>query len=116
MSLRGNGAVVKYFENPVDKPLALIIDDEADICYLLKDILQKKFISNSVATLGEAKRYLQTNKPYIIFLDNMLSDGLGIDHIHSIKEKYPAIKIVMITACDSISILMAGYFSFIEWI
>ena len=83
------------------KPLALIVDDEVDICFLLKDILRKKFESSSVTTLAEAELYLQLNDPSVIFLDNKLSDGLGIDHIHSFKEQHPKTRIVMITANDN---------------
>jgi len=90
-------------ESTPSKPLALIVDDETDICFLLKDILQRKFESSSVTSLAEAKLYLQLNEPSIIFLDNKLSDGLGIDHIHSFKEQYPHTKIVMITAYDNFS-------------
>lgn len=83
------------------RPLALIVDDEVDICYLLKDILQKKFESSSVTSLAAAKEYLQYNEPAVIFLDNKLTDGFGMDHIHSFKEKYPAARIIMITAGDN---------------
>ena len=83
------------------KPIALIVDDETDICYLLKDILQRKFQSIAVNSLAEAKRYLQANEPTLIFLDNKLSDGFGMDHIHLFKEIYPSMKIIMITASDN---------------
>jgi DNA-binding response OmpR family regulator len=89
--------------NTLGKPLALIVDDEVDICFLLKDILRKKFEMCSVTSLADAKQYLQLNKPTLIFLDNKLSDGLGIDHIHSFKEQHPQTKIIMITANDSFS-------------
>lgn len=85
------------------KPLALIVDDEVDICFLLKDILQKKFESSSVTSLAEAKQYLRSHEPSVIFLDNKLTDGFGIDHIHSIKEQYPRTRIIMITAHDNFS-------------
>ena len=94
-------ASVLTVESTPSKPLALIVDDEADICFLLKDILQKKFESSSVTNLAEAKQYLQFNEPTVIFLDNKLSDGLGIEHIHSFKEQYPHTRIVMMTANDN---------------
>ena len=90
-------------ESTPGRPLALIVDDEVDICFLLKDILQRKFESSSVTSLAEAKQYLQFHEPSVIFLDNKLSDGLGIDHIHCIKEQYPRTRIVMITAFDNFS-------------
>lgn len=81
---------------------ALIVDDEADICYLLRNILRHKNIDASIVTsLAEATNHLQKNDPPIIFLDNQLSDGLGVEHIHKFKKEHPHSYIVMITAHDS---------------
>ena len=81
---------------------ALIIDDEIDICYLLSGILkQKNCYTNYVNNLAEATIELQTNSPLIVFLDNHLPDGLGINFVDHIKKNYPQIKIVMITAYDT---------------
>lgn len=81
---------------------ALIIDDEKDICYLLSSVLKKKHIaSNNVNTLKDAEKILAGEKPGIIFLDNHLPDGLGVDFMLSIKKLSPASKIVMISAHDT---------------
>lgn len=83
---------------------ALIIDDEIDICYLLSAILrQKNCYTHYVNNLAEATIELKTNSPFIVFLDNHLPDGLGINYVDHIKKNYPHIKIVMITAYDSIA-------------
>jgi len=89
-------------ENPNKKLQALIIDDEVDICYLLKGMLRQKNIDASyVTTLADAEAHLQKNDPPVIFLDNHLSDGMGIDHIARIKKEHPASFIIMITAHDT---------------
>lgn len=81
----------------------LIIDDELDICYLLSGILKRaNFNTNYVTSLSAAQVALQEFSPSIIFLDNHLPDGLGLDFIKVIKTNYPHIKIVMITAHDSV--------------
>lgn len=81
---------------------ALIIDDEVDICYLLGDLLRKKNLqSNYVNSIAEAKLALEKNNPEIIFLDNHLPDGRGVDFAQHIKKKYPDVKLVMITAFDT---------------
>ncbi len=84
---------------------ALIIDDETDICYLLSNILkQKKVHSIFAGSLSEADAILHAEfSPHFIFLDNYLPDGLGISYIRTLKKKYPASKIVMITAHDNTS-------------
>lgn len=80
----------------------LIIDDEADICYLLSTLLkQKNLEAEYVNTLTDAALALKKMIPEIIFLDNHLPDGLGMNFIEYIKNHYPNIKIVMITAHDT---------------
>ncbi len=80
----------------------LIIDDEADICYLLSTLLkQKNLDAEYVNTLTDAAVALKNTTPEIIFLDNHLPDGLGMNFIEYIKSHYPSIKIVMITAHDT---------------
>ena len=82
---------------------ALIIDDETDICYLLGHVLRKRDIkSKFVNSLREAANILELNNPEIIFLDNHLPDGLGVNFIGYIKRFHPNTKIVMITAHDTI--------------
>ena len=92
----------EMLENPRNKIRALIIDDEVDICYLLRGMLRQKNVDASyVTTLADAEAHLQKNDPPVIFLDNHLSDGMGIDHIARIKANHPATCIIMITAHDS---------------
>ena len=80
----------------------LIIDDELDICYLLSGILrQKKLRTSYVNTLTDAEVALRDDTPAVLFLDNHLPDGFGLDFIHYVKNNYPFVKIIMITAHDS---------------
>ncbi len=80
----------------------LIIDDETDICYLLSTLLkQKSFETEFVNTLSDAEVALKNDVPEIIFLDNHLPDGLGMNFLEYIKKNYPTIKVVMITAHDT---------------
>ena len=80
----------------------LIIDDETDICYLLSTLLkQKNLDTDYVNTLTDAALALKKTTPEIIFLDNHLPDGLGMNFIEYIKNHYPTVKIVMITAHDT---------------
>lgn len=83
----------------------LIIDDETEICYLLTKILKGKGVEcYSVYSLSEAKSFLNTFSPSVIFLDNHLPDGLGIDFLGYLKLNYPEIKVVLITAHDTLYI------------
>lgn len=83
---------------------ALIIEDEIDICFLLTGILRKKHLETSfVNNLHEAEDVLAIKDPSILFLDNNLPDGQGIDFIKQIKIGHPFIKIVIITADDTLA-------------
>ncbi len=94
------GSIVNYEKAKSLK--VLIIDDELDICYLLSGILrQKKLRTSYVNTLLEAEVALKSDPPGLLFLDNHLPDGFGLDFISYIKNNYPSIKIIMITAHDS---------------
>jgi two-component system OmpR family response regulator len=79
----------------------LIVDDELDICYLLSSMLkQRNFRTGFVNSLSDAVIALQTDTPSILFLDNHLPDGFGLDFIPFVKKNYPETKVVMITAHD----------------
>ena len=81
---------------------ALIIDDEKDVCYLLGSLLKgKKLDTAYVNNLKDAEKILKITHPGIIFLDNHLPDGLGVNFITRIKQPHPLTKIVMITAHDN---------------
>ncbi|MFT3677904.1 MAG: response regulator [Chitinophagaceae bacterium] len=83
-------------------PQALIIDDEVDICYLLKGILrQRNILADHVTSLAAADNFLKETDPPVIFLDNHLSDGLGIDYVRRLKDSHPLTKVIMITAHDT---------------
>ncbi len=80
----------------------LIIEDEEDICYLLSGILRKKNLNTSyVTTLFAAREVLMKRYPHILFLDNHLPDGYGVDFLSFIKRDYPNTKVIMITAHDT---------------
>jgi len=81
---------------------ALIVDDEVDVCYLLSTILRHKNLQASyVNSISDAKRVLIEDNPSIIFLDNHLPDGFGVNFIEEIRSSYPTVKIIMITAHDT---------------
>jgi len=84
------------------KVKALIIEDEVDICYLLKGILRYKNIdADYVTSLSDAEIALRESAPPIVFLDNHLQDGLGVNYISKVKKKFPDTKVIMITAHDT---------------
>jgi len=87
-----------------NKLKVLIVDDELDICYLLSGVMrQRNFRTGFVTSLSDASIALRDDTPSLIFLDNRLPDGYGLDFIPYIKKNYPQTKVVVITAHDSLS-------------
>ncbi len=79
----------------------LIVDDEPDICFLFGRILQKRNLKTDFAkNLAEASDSVNTEAPSLIFLDNSLPDGQGMDFIPFLKDHYPDTRVVLITAND----------------
>ena len=77
----------------------LIVDDEMDLCNILSLICLRKQLTVSCAhNLMDA--FIRIDyKPKLMFLDNNLSDGLGLDMIMQLKLRSPSTKIAFITAC-----------------
>lgn len=96
---------------------ALIIDDERDTCFLLSRALKKYGIQSLMAhSLKEGFEELKSENLQLVFLDNNLPDGLGIDQIQKIKLEFPNIKLVVITAVSNLKekALLLGANFFIE--
>src|SRR5258708_20280312 len=84
-----------------DTNKVLIVDDELNFCYLRSGMLKQRNLQTGfVNSLSDAVVALQTDTPSILFLDNHLPDGFGLDFIPIVKKDYPEIKIIMITAHD----------------
>ena len=77
----------------------LIVDDEADSCMILQNYFEDKGFQVFVAfTLNEAMDLLEAKRPDILLLDNNLPDGEGWLNLKDIVEKYPEMKINLISA------------------
>lgn len=79
----------------------LIIDDEQDMCLLLRRALRSRFEHIEFAhSLTEGVVASLKNKPSVILLDNNLPDGFGIHHIQLFRTGADAVQIVMVSAMD----------------
>lgn len=81
----------------------LIIDDEKDLCLLLKSYLTQKhhevFVSNR---LQEGLEKASELRPDIIFLDNNLPDGQGWDKATLLQEEFPDMHLILMSAFKSV--------------
>jgi two-component system OmpR family response regulator len=80
------------------KKSVLVIDDETDLCALIKLVfMRENFRVDCAGNLAEAGPKL-VRHPDIIFLDNNLPDGLGIDYFHNHPDLFDDSYIVLMTA------------------
>jgi CheY-like chemotaxis protein len=78
---------------------AIIIDDDTDLCVLLKAILKDLIPHVKFAhSIESGQKLLNQLKPDVIFLDNNLPDGQGVNRIEEIKSQSPDSLLVIITA------------------
>lgn len=81
----------------------LIIDDEDKLRGLLKRIISLEgYKVHEVGTIEEGRQYLLRHDTDIILCDVKLPDGNGVSFTKEIKEKYPAIEIILLTAFGNI--------------
>ena len=81
----------------------LAVDDDGEIGLVLEMILNdKEFELDYVNSILSADEYLERYKPSLIILDNQLPDGFGVDFISYIRNKYPSLKIMMISGFSSV--------------
>ncbi len=103
----------------MNKPLALIIDDEPDLCELLALTLQKMQVdSHSAHTLAQARQLLSAHPFNLCLTDMRLPDGNGIDLVRFVQTRFSDLPIAVITAHGNmeaaIEALKAGAFDFVS--
>lgn len=81
----------------------VIIDDEEDLCHLMKtyflELNHDVFLAN---TLGSGLSLIREVSPDVVFIDNNLPDGLGWEKMAFLMEEYPDCKINLISAYEHV--------------
>lgn len=76
-----------------------ILEDDTSICGLIKVALELNGLEfKAFSTLKSFIDALQTEQPDVALLDIMLPDGSGLDALRFIKEKFPAVSCIMLSA------------------
>ncbi|MEO7311581.1 MAG: sigma-54 dependent transcriptional regulator [Chitinophagaceae bacterium] len=77
----------------------LIVDDDVDMCLLLNSFLTRKGYKVTTAyTCAQAWDHINSNQPNLVVCDVWLEDMDGITFLKKVKEKFPEIPFVFITA------------------
>jgi len=96
----------------------LLIDDEEQLRKLLSRIISLEgFTVEQAGTLKAAWAQLAKNEPDIVLCDVKLPDGDGVRFVKELKEKYPLIEIILLTAFgnipDGVQAIKNGAFDYI---
>lgn len=96
----------------------LIIDDEEKLRSLMARLLKLEgYVISEAGNLKAAKKAIETDEPDVILCDVKLPDGNGVDFIAEIKQKYPFLEIILLTAYgnipDGIQAMKNGAFDYI---
>lgn len=96
----------------------LIIDDEEKIRTLLSRIISLEgFEVFQASDLKNAKKRLEVSDIDVIICDVKLPDGSGVEFSKIIKDKYPSLEIILLTAYgnipDSVQAIKNGAFDYI---
>lgn len=80
------------------KKKILIVDDETDLCLLLKSyFIKKNYDVVSASTLQEGITQMKAFIPDILFLDNNLPDGIGWTKVESFLQVNPALRLFLMS-------------------
>jgi len=91
-------------------PSVLVVDDEAAV----RDIVRRMLERGGCRVAGEAEdgagavALLDRLEPDVVVMDYEMRDVNGIDATRMIKEKNPAVKVVLLTGRPSPSLVLAG--------
>ena len=98
----------------------MIVDDDDVMCNLLSTMLITKNV-HVICThsIADAKNYIHAGiAPSVVFLDQLLPDGQGLDFLTDIKAFNKKIKVIMITGCDEKYVrdeaMRQGCFAYLE--
>jgi len=82
----------------MNKPQILVVDDEEDIRWALKNILHPTgYVVTCAASVGEALDNLHQYPYFIAFVDMKLPDQDGLTIANHIFEHYPRTSVVLIS-------------------
>jgi len=83
----------------IQQKTILIVDDDPDLCLILKVCLQREYAVQVLHTLGEANTWLtQQQAAVVVLLDNTLPDGYGVNFLEEILKLKSGIKVILMTA------------------
>jgi two-component system, NtrC family, response regulator HydG len=96
----------------------LVIDDDTDICLLLKRFLSKNNFAVEIANSGKTGLQVLTEfQPDLVMTDFRLGDMDGTQILTRIKEKFPYVPVIIITGYSdvkvAVSVMKSGAYDYV---
>ncbi len=96
----------------------LVIDDDNDMCLLLNRFLTRQgFEVATVNTGAAALDWLKKSEPLLVLCDFRLDDMTGAEMLTKIRERYPAVPVIIITGYsdvkDAVEVMKMGAYDYV---
>ena len=92
-----------------DQALVLLVDDDAAVCWALEQCLQDAGYQVRVAANAQrALKILQRESPAVVLTDIRMPGMSGLDLLATIKQEYPHLPVVVMTAHGTMETAMAA--------
>ena len=88
----GNGEVKKPSEFRI-----LVVDDEKNVCMLLKESLKDKYLVDTCYNVNDALYNIESTSYDVVITDLKLQDASGIDVLKYAKRKDTFTEVIIIT-------------------
>lgn len=96
----------------------LVIDDDNDMCLLLSRFLTRHgFEVATVGTGAAALEWMKKSEPLLVLCDFRLGDMTGAEMLSKIKERFPAVPVIIITGYsdvkDAVEVMKMGAYDYV---
>ena len=93
---------------PTSKHCLLVVDDEADVCDSVHDLLRREFRVLRATSANEGFRLMQEEEVHIIMTDQRMPNVTGVELLAKVKARNPnAIRLLFTGYADLESIISA---------
>ncbi|NTW50565.1 MAG: sigma-54-dependent Fis family transcriptional regulator [Chlorobiales bacterium] len=95
-----------------------VIDDDPSFRILLNTVLSKEYDIQTFADAHACLKQLEKQQPSLVITDYAMPETNGLEFTQQIKEKYPSLPVLVLTAYGSVEsaveVLKAGAFHYLE--
>lgn len=91
------------------KPIWILDDDKSIRWVFEKALARAEFVFKTFSNTADALKTLEKEQPQIIVSDIRMPGGSGLDFLTNVKEKYPDIPVIIMTAYSDLESAVAAF-------